>query len=171
VILEVRRSDESLDRQTVSLSPKAVFVLRENLDRQAAPLLFHAADFRRVSEDAPARRGGTIALFALGMGDLDPPLAAGELPPTPPPQLPNALCVAFLDRPSGAPVATAPPLWAGAAPGLIGVYQVNLGVPASLSAGSYMLSLTGRRVGDALGRECNVGFQGDELDAVTIEVR
>jgi uncharacterized protein (TIGR03437 family) len=171
VIMEVQRPDGSRDRQTVSLFPKAVIVLRENLARQAAPLLFHGNDFQRVSEDAPARRGETITLFAVGMGDVVPPLAAGEMPPAPPPQLPNTPCVAFFERPNSPPLAAMPALWASSAPGLVGVYQVNFEIPASLRAGSYTLSLTDRRVGDALGSECRVGYQGDALDTVTIEVK
>jgi uncharacterized protein (TIGR03437 family) len=46
VIMEVRRADASVDRQTVNLSPPAVLVVRENLTRESAPLLFHGSDFR-----------------------------------------------------------------------------------------------------------------------------
>ena len=85
VTMEIRRADASVDRQTVSLSPRAVLVLRESPARQSAPLLFHTHDFRRVSADDPARRGEEITLFAVGMGELEPSLAAGELPSNPPP--------------------------------------------------------------------------------------
>jgi uncharacterized protein (TIGR03437 family) len=171
VILEVRRSDASLDRQTVSLSPRSAFVLRENLSRQSAPLLFHAFDFRPISADDPARRGETITLFALGLGELEPSLAAGELPPSPPPQLVNSPCVVFSERPLSVPLVAAPSRWAGAAPGFIGVYQVNLDMPASLGPGSYVLSLTERRLGDVSSRECRVGYQGDLLDWFTLDVQ
>jgi uncharacterized protein (TIGR03437 family) len=162
VIMEVRRPDASVDRQTVSLSPRAVFVLREDPIRQSAPLLFHASDFRRVSVDAPIRRGEAITLFALGMGELKPSLSAGELPPTPLPQLANPTCAIWRFPNNGWAVQPAPPLWAGAAPGLIGLYQVNLEIPASLSPGSYGLSLT---EGDL---DCR-GI-GRELDFFPLEV-
>ncbi|MGH9722548.1 MAG: hypothetical protein ACRD8O_20240 [Bryobacteraceae bacterium] len=171
VILEVRRSDASLDRQTVSLSPRAAFVVRENLSRQSAPLLFHASDFRPISADDPARRGEAITLFALGLGELEPSLAAGELPPSPPPQLANAPCVVFSEQPGSVPLAAAPSRWAGAAPGLIGVYQVNLDLPASLGPGSYVLSLTERRLGDVFSKECKAGYQGNLLDWFTLDVQ
>jgi uncharacterized protein (TIGR03437 family) len=165
VIMEVRRPDASVDRQTVSLSPRAVFVLREDPTRQSAPLLFHASDFRRVSADAPIRRGEVITLFALGMGELEPSLSAGELPPTPPPQLANPPCVIWRFPNHGWAVPPAPPLWAGAAPGLIGLYQVNLEIPASLSPGSYSLSLT-----EQLG-EPNCRGIGREVDGFPLEVQ
>jgi uncharacterized protein (TIGR03437 family) len=161
VIMEVRRPDARVDRQIVSVSPRAVFVLREDLTRQSAPLLFHTSDFRRVSADAPIRRGEAITLFALGMGELEPSLSAGELPPIPLPQLANPPCVIWRFPNNAWAVQPAPPLWAGAAPGLIGVYQVNLEIPASLSPGSYGLSLT---EGDCRGI-------GRELDFFPLEVR
>jgi uncharacterized protein (TIGR03437 family) len=161
VIMEVRRPDKSVDRQTVSLSPRAVFVLREDSIRQSAPLLFHTSDFRRVSVDAPIRRGEAIALFALGMGELEPSLSPGELPLTPLPQLANPPCVVWRFPNNAWAAQPAPPLWAGAARGLIGVYQVNFEIPASLSPGSYGLSLT---EGDCRGI-------GRELDFFPIEVR
>jgi hypothetical protein len=48
---------------------------------------------------------------------------------------------------------------------------VNLEIPTSLSTGSYTLSLTERSVGDVFGRECRIGYQGDGLDAFTLEVQ
>ena len=76
-------------------------------------------------------------------------------------------------RPSSRPLASAPPLWAGAAPGWIGLYQVNLEVPASLSAGSFALSLTAHPLPSRppfIG-ECSADFQGYAFDFVTLEVR
>ncbi|MBI2684678.1 MAG: hypothetical protein HYX27_00065 [Acidobacteria bacterium] len=175
VTMEVRRADGSVDRQTVGISHSAVYILRENPTRQAAPLLFHTSDLRRVGADEPVRRGEGITLFALGMGDLEPSIPAGVLPPTPPPQLPNPPCVLFSLPPLAAngPIShtATPSLAAGAAPGLIGVYRVNLAVPASLIPGSYTVSLTDRRVNNASGRECRTGYQGPTLDSFALQVQ
>lgn len=176
VAVEVRRADATVDRQTINLSPtgRGAFILRERPSRQAAPLLFHGSDSRRVTADDPARRGEAITLFAVGMGELQPFIASGELPPTPPPQLRDPPCVTFSEQPGRSPLASASPLWAGAAPGLIGVYQVNVEIPASLSAASYALSLTIRplpRPGSPFPGDCSVAFQGAPLDSITLEVR
>jgi len=169
---EFLRSTDGGESWARKATPDGVRIhIRENLTRESAPLLFHASDFRPISANAPARRGEPVTLFAFGLGELEPSLAAGELPPAPPPQLSNAPCVVFSERPGSVPLAAAPSQWAGAAPGLIGVYQVNLEVPAFISPGSYALSLTERRLGDVFSRECKVGYQGNPLDWFTLDVQ
>ncbi len=84
------------------------------LDQAAGIMKFHADDFRRVSADDPARRGEEITLFAVGMGELEPSIAGGELPSTPPPQLVDPPCVVFSDPGTRRAVAAASALWAGA---------------------------------------------------------
>jgi len=171
VMIEVRRADGTVDRQTVSLLPEAVLVLRENATRQSPPLLFHAGDFRRVSADDPARRGEVISLFAVGMGELVPSLSAGELPTTPLPQLANPPCVVFSNPATDRAVAAMNSLWAGVAPGLIGIYRVDFEIPGSLSPGRYTLSLRERRVGDSVVGDCRMWYEGNRrLDAFTLEV-
>ncbi|MGH9720797.1 MAG: hypothetical protein ACRD8O_11340 [Bryobacteraceae bacterium] len=171
VSVEVRRADGTVDRQTKNLVLRWVVILRENSNRQAAPLLFHASDFRRVTANDPARRGEAITLWAAGMGELRPSIPSGELPPNPPPQLRDPPCVVFSERPASRPLASADPLWAGAAPGMIGVYQVNFEIPASLSAASYTLALTNRLLRPPFNGECSVPFQGSPLDSITLEVQ
>jgi uncharacterized protein (TIGR03437 family) len=85
--MEIRRPDGSVDRQTVGLLPSVILILREKATRQSAPLLFRTHDFRQVSPDDLARRGEAITLFAMGMGEFEPSLAAGELPAAPLPKL------------------------------------------------------------------------------------
>jgi uncharacterized protein (TIGR03437 family) len=169
VIMEVRRADGTSDRQVVGLLPKAAAILTENATRQSPPLLFHQSDFRRVTAEEPARRNEVITLLAVGLGDLSPSIEAGL--PAPPARLPNVPCVVFSARPDSVPFAAAPALSAGAAPGLIGVYQVTLAIPASLNPGTYTLSLTDHHLSDEFSRECRVGYQGDGLDSVTVEVQ
>jgi uncharacterized protein (TIGR03437 family) len=171
VMMEVRRADGTVNRQAVSLLPEAVVVLRENATRQSPPLLFHEGDFRRVSADDPARRGHVISLLAVGMGELVPSLSAGELPSTPLPQLANPPCVVFMNPSTDLAVAAMNSLWAGAAPGLIGVYRVDFDIPGSLSPGRYTLSLRERRVVDGVGGDCRMWYEGNRrLDAFMLEV-
>jgi uncharacterized protein (TIGR03437 family) len=146
VTMEVRRPDGSVDRQTVTFSPSAVFILRQNLTRQALPLLFHGSDQRPVSAADPLHAGETVSLLAFGMGELTPSIVAGSLPPTPAPQLRDAVCVGFWDYPADGRAAggTMPwmaPLWAGAETGQIGVYRVDYQLPSVLAPGTYTLLL------------------------------
>jgi len=74
----------------------------------------------------PVRLGSIVTLFATGAGMFDPPLADGHVPPVPPPLLRQPLQVLFDEIPSEI-------LFAGAAPGLIGVTQINVRVPLELA--------------------------------------
>ena len=171
VLMEVRRADGSVDRQTVGVSPQAVVILRENLTRPSAPRLVHASDLRPVSANDPARRGETIIVYALGMGELQPSIMAGAAASTPAPQLPNPPCVVFSGRPNAAPLSSKVASEAGAAPGLVGVYQVSIEVPSSLNPGSYTLSLNSHLLTNPYDRACISGYQGNILDFVTIDIR
>jgi uncharacterized protein (TIGR03437 family) len=146
-------------------------ILRENLARQSAPVLLHATDLRPVTADDPVRRGETIILHALGMGEMQPSMTAGTPAPTPAPQLPNPPCVVFSERPDSVPLSSSVALRAGAAPGQIGLYELSIEVPASLKPGSYTLSLNSHSLSNPYDRACLTGYQGNILDFVTVEVR
>jgi uncharacterized protein (TIGR03437 family) len=85
--------------------------------------------------DKPAAPGSVIQVFATGLGPLDPAVPEG----TPAPAAPSKLTLPITAS-IGGRAATAP--WAGAAPGLIGVYQVNLIVPALAPSGAARLTLS-----------------------------
>jgi uncharacterized protein (TIGR03437 family) len=85
--------------------------------------------------DKPAAAGTIIQLFATGLGALDPSISTG----TPSPSSP--LSVATL--PITATIAGLPAVvtYAGAAPTLIGIYQVNVRIPANAPKGAAGLVL------------------------------
>jgi len=89
-----------------------------------------------LGTDKPAPRGSVIAVYASGLGALNPAVAAG----TPAPSSP----LSNTTLPVTATIAnqTATVMFAGAAPGLIGVYQVNIQVPATAPSGSARLVLS-----------------------------
>ncbi len=89
-----------------------------------------------ISPEEPAPSGTYISLFATGLGALDPPLAAG----TPPPPSPLSNTVALVTATIAGRSATV--AFAGAAPGLTGVYQVNVLVPADTPSGTVPVTLT-----------------------------
>jgi len=86
----------------------------------------------------PALRGSVVQLYLTGQGLLDPPMETGApapgSPPLPAPRLP--VTVTMDGRP-------APVLFAGAAPGFVGLLQVNAEVPADLSPSSDVNVLVG----------------------------
>jgi uncharacterized protein (TIGR03437 family) len=98
------------------------------------PLLFHP-DFSLVSGDAPANAGETLVAYVNGLGFVDPPIDAG---------------VAAGDGGNGGPleIARLQPFafiggqpgdvqFAGLAPGMAGLFQVNFTVPVGLDDGNY----------------------------------
>jgi uncharacterized protein (TIGR03437 family) len=87
--------------------------------------------------DKPAAAGSIIQLFASGLGATNPPVPDGGPAPSSP------LSLATL--PISATIAGLPATvtYAGSAPGLIGVYQVNVQIPAGTpSGGAAALVLT-----------------------------
>jgi len=78
----------------------------------------------------PARAGAWISIFCTGLGASDPAVPSGHPGPTNEP----------LARVRVQPTVTiggqqAPVSFAGIAPGLVGVYQVNAQLPAGVPAG------------------------------------
>jgi uncharacterized protein (TIGR03437 family) len=97
--------------------------------REAAPGIFAALNQNGTlnGPQNPADRGSVVQLYLTGQGVLDPPLPTGAAaplePPFPVPVLPVRVTMDGLE---------APVLFAGAAPGFVGLTQVNAAVPAEL---------------------------------------
>ena len=79
----------------------------------------------------PAAAGSVIQIFTTGLGATNPPLSTGQPGASAAPL--NQVVAAPLVFLSGAPAEV---LLAGAAPGFVGLYQVNARVPAGTPAGS-----------------------------------
>jgi uncharacterized protein (TIGR03437 family) len=104
-----------------------------------------------LGTDTPAARGSILQIYASGLGPVNPAVPAG----TPAPSSP--LSIATL--PVTATIANQPATvtYSGLAPGLVGVYQVNVQVPAAVGSGTARLVL-------------NVGGNVSQ-NGVTIQVR
>ena len=97
------------------------------------PLIFHA-DFTLVSEAAPAEPGETLIAYATGLGAVDGPVAAGDLPGEALSKVTAAIGVIVGDR-------AADVLYAGLAPVSVGLYQVNFTVPPALDDGNFEVAV------------------------------
>jgi uncharacterized protein (TIGR03437 family) len=80
--------------------------------------------------DRPAAPGSIIQIFAAGLGPVDPPIPQGAVAPTSP------LSVATLPISATIGGRAAVVTHAGAAPGQVGMYQVNIMVPALAPSGA-----------------------------------
>jgi uncharacterized protein (TIGR03437 family) len=94
-------------------------------------------DFSLVTTAHPAQIGETIAVYLTGLGDVTPAVTDGALGPSNPPSLTTNNITAFI----GGQAATV--AYAGLAPQLAGLYQVNIQIPAGVSAGDNALDISG----------------------------
>ena len=87
-----------------------------------------------VTPSHPAQVGETIAVFATGLGDTVPAIAEG-----------TAGVFSSTSNSIGVSVAGAPAMmsYAGLAPGLVGLYQINVQIPSGVSAGDHFLAVFG----------------------------
>lgn len=94
-------------------------------------------DYSRVTSSRPALAGETLALFLTGLGAVDRPVGDGQAGPT----SPLSYVTDKVNVIMGGKTATI--TYAGLAPGLAGLYQVNFVVPAGLQPGSVSLDVAG----------------------------
>ena len=89
-----------------------------------------------VSDTAPAAPGEFIVLYMTGLGATDIPVPTGQASPANPPA--NVLDVPVLTL-NDKPVSL---LFAGLTPGLVGLYQINIQIPADLPDATYNLAVS-----------------------------
>ncbi len=87
-----------------------------------------------------ARRGDIVALYATGLGRTNPAFEAGVLPPGIAPTV-ETVTVTL----GGVQLAAGDVLYAGVAPGLAGLYQINIRIPEAVADGD--LPITARIAG------------------------
>jgi uncharacterized protein (TIGR03437 family) len=83
----------------------------------------------------PVAKGSYIIAYASGLGVVNPSLVAGAVPPANPLSYVSGNVTAVI---GGIP---APVLYAGAAPGYPGLYQLNISVPTNIASGANELDV------------------------------
>jgi len=99
------------------------------------------ADGTLITEDLPAKPRENITIYLAGMGPTDTPVQSGTPSPVSPVANTANPPVLTLD---GKPVTF---VFAGLTPGLVGVYQVNMQVPADAADGDLTLAVSQTGVG------------------------
>ena len=118
----------------VHLTSPGVFTLPPGGLGSAAAL---HADYSLVSSTRPAQPGETILVFVTGLGAVNPLVQDGSAAPSNPLSTTSSTIAAYING------QTAKVDFSGLAPGLAGLYQVNLEVPSGLAAGTYPLDIAG----------------------------
>ncbi len=185
-------SDNGMDGERVSVVvvPNSVHVATlcdttiPRLTRQALttapscpPLVTHA-DGTLVSSASPAHPEEVVVVYLYGLGKTNPVVASGAGSPSPaagvtqagfdvqylPPISESGAVGAIVINPLGVP--QRPPIFAGLTPGLVGLYQMNLKIPAPSDAirncaggGASMVLIVGGTTSVDLASICVQGAQ------------
>ncbi len=109
--------------------------------------VFHAGTATPCDQAHPAAPGEAVEIYGTGLGATNPLVPAGQPAPASPP----AWTVAQPDVLIAGQF-TAKVLFSGLAPGLAGVYQVNVVIPSGLRPGQYAITWkVGSAAGDSTG--------------------
>jgi uncharacterized protein (TIGR03437 family) len=87
------------------------------------PVIVHSADYSLVTASSPARAGEVIVIYATGLGPVSPQVPVGTAAPL----LPSSVTVFTPKVLIGGVDARV--VFSGLAPGMAGVYQLNVWVP------------------------------------------
>jgi uncharacterized protein (TIGR03437 family) len=134
VTVSVAHWDQSASL-TVPVAEAGPGIFTRNAQGTGPAAILHASDLSPVTDASPAHPGEALAIYCTGLGRLSASVATGNAPPVPPPET----VLRPGGRVAGRPAAVT---YSGAAPLYVGLYQVNIVVPADTSAGSQPLVLT-----------------------------
>lgn len=131
ISVQVKRGSQSTAVQTAQLAAVSPGIFTVNSRGTGDGAILHAANFQLVTSGNPARAGEFVSIYCTGLGTTNPLVASGAASPNAEP----------LARTLTAPVVTiggraAVVNFSGMAPGFVGLYQINVQIPAGLGAGS-----------------------------------
>ena len=109
------------------------------------------SDGTLVNSKSPAQIGETVSVFLTGLGTVSPAIADGAAGPSNPFASTGSTITSYVGG-TQAPVG-----FAGLAPFLAGLYQVNLTIPSGVAAGDYYLDISGP---DAYSSVCLIAVGG-----------
>jgi uncharacterized protein (TIGR03437 family) len=122
----------ALTQLTVGAAGPGIFTINGQGTGDAAAI--DAVSYAPVTSSQPIAAGGYLGIYCTGLGAVTPATTTGAVPASPPPQTTVKPSVLIDGQPATL-------LWAGLAPGFVGLYQVNAQVPATLTTGEHRLQL------------------------------
>jgi uncharacterized protein (TIGR03437 family) len=121
---------------TTWISKSAPGVLTQTADGLGYGDAVHL-DGTLVNAGNPAQIGESVSVYLTGLGAVSPTIADGAVGPTNPLATTPVDAIVYIDT------VQATVGYSGLAPGLAGLYQINLTVPAGLTAGDHTLTIVG----------------------------
>jgi uncharacterized protein (TIGR03437 family) len=122
---------------TIQPTAPAVFLSAKAGPDTDLPTVLRASDGLLITDSDPVHRGDTLVIYVTGMGQVSPAVGNGQ--PAPGNPLATALAAPTVMLGS----VDLPVLYAGLAPGEVGVYQLNVVVPSNVPQGlSVPLTIT-----------------------------
>ena len=120
----------------LTVAPAAPGVFTVNQNGQGRGAVLRSSDFSPVTEQRPARAGEILSVFATGLGSVTPSVESGE------PASSSTLSVTRITPSATLGGISVPVRFSGLAPSFVGLYQVNIEVPAGLASGPQPLVIT-----------------------------
>ncbi|MCZ6491842.1 MAG: hypothetical protein O7A06_15105 [Acidobacteria bacterium] len=117
---------------TVAAVSPGIFTL--NTQGTGFGAILHADTFELITNGNPTQSGEFLSIFCTGLGLLNSPVTSGDIPSVPPPETLNQPQVEI----AGIPAQVS---YSGLAPGFVGLYQVNVEVPAGVPPGIQSLQI------------------------------
>lgn len=133
-VLQVKRGEEFSGRLNLSVVAAAPGLFTVSQDGRGAAVAVDGVTNRLIDAQNPAAAGQYVVLYATGLGALRDGAGSGE---------PFAAASEAVTRPGvtvGGRAATVH--YAGAAPGYVGLYQINIQVPEGVPAGAQTVRVT-----------------------------
>ena len=131
VTVQVTRGTESSEAQPIAIAAVSPGIFTLNQQGIGPGAILHAVDFQPVNDSAPAQPGEFILIFCTGLGSVQPEVPSGDVAPTVEP-LARTVTLPMVNIAGIAADVT----FSGLAPGFVGLYQVNVQVPAGVPSGT-----------------------------------
>jgi uncharacterized protein (TIGR03437 family) len=132
----VTNNGQASNTVEVPVAPTSPGVFSMNQTGYGPGAITHA-NFSLVNAQNPARRGEVVLIFLTGLGAVNPPIADGAAGPGAEPlaRTTDGNIGAFFDNVAGEVQ------FSGAAPNFVGLYQMNVRIPTTISTGTVAVAI------------------------------
>lgn len=133
--IQVRRGSalSALRTANVAAVSPGIFIVDP---ASSAGAVLHANDYSLVGSSSPARPGEFLLIYCTGLGAVGTPVRSGDAAPSLPLAVATNLPAVSI---AGLPATVT---YSGLAPGLVGLYQINVQAPAGMPTGNQRVQIT-----------------------------